>query len=313
MRIVLVDPSRIVTRMVSSLIRPWQHEVFEFVDGAEALEAIRTDGGVDAVITSAELSTMSGIDLCTQARILAGARRPLYIILMSCNNDNKNLIMALENGADDYIHKPPVVEELRARLRAAERMLAMQRDLIRLASTDYLTGLLNRRAFFEQAMDRWPCSASETLSVIMCDIDHFKKINDTLGHDAGDVVLRTVAQQLAQLDGIVGRLGGEEFCILVNEPLDDALDIAEALRRTLSVVRCRIGKEIVQVTCSLGVAEWEGGDTIDCLLRRADMALYEAKLTGRNRVVAADTYSTSKGHEDWRGTARIRSRRPGVA
>jgi diguanylate cyclase (GGDEF)-like protein len=308
MRIVLVDPSRIVTRMVSSLIRPWRHQVLEFADGAEALDAIKSDSGVNAVITSAELPSISGVDLCAEARAFAGARRPLYIILMSSSDDNKNLVTALENGADDYIHKPPVAEELRARLRAAERMISMQRDLIRLASTDHLTGLLNRRAFFDQAADRCARAMPGGLSALMCDIDHFKSVNDRLGHDGGDLVLQNVAGLLAQLEGTVSRLGGEEFCVLLEGSLDDARGAAEAFRRAVSGMRCRVGAEFVQVSCSAGVAEWEDGDTIDRLLRRADMALYEAKLSGRDRVVAADSFLVSRQHEEWRGAARIERR-----
>jgi diguanylate cyclase (GGDEF)-like protein len=308
MRIVLVDPSRLVTRMVSSLIRPWHHEVYEFVDGRDALEAVKTDSEVNAIITSAELPSISGIDLCSQARTLAGDCRPLFIIMMSSNDGNKNLITALENGADDYIHKPPVAEELRARLRAAERMLSMQRELIRLAGTDHLTGLLNRRAFFDRFKEDYASLPLRNVSAIMCDIDHFKKINDDFGHDTGDVVLREVAKQLSELEGLVARFGGEEFCILMSGSVDDAWEAGEKFRRALSATRTRIGQNRIQVTCSVGVAEWEEGDTIDRLLRRADMALYEAKLAGRNRVVAADTYLISKSHEDWRGTARTGKR-----
>jgi diguanylate cyclase (GGDEF)-like protein len=306
MRIVLVDPSRIVTRLVSSLIRSWRHEVHEFVDGAEALAAITADSTIDTLITSAELPTLSGINLCAQARKLTGARRAIYIILMSSTDDNKKLITALENGADDYIHKPPVPEELRARLRAAERMILMQRELIRLASTDHLTGLLNRRAFFEQATER--CALPGPVCGIMCDIDHFKQVNDTLGHDAGDVVLRSVGGLLTQREGIVSRLGGEEFCIIHNGSLEDARQAAEEFRRAVSDMGSRIGENIVQITCSAGVAEWKEGDTIDHLLRRADVALYEAKLAGRNRVVAADSFRLSSRHEKWHGAARVGKR-----
>ena len=102
---------------------------------------------VRALMTSAELPTMSGIDLFRSARALAGIRRPLYILLMSSSDEHNRLVQALDNGADDFIRKPPVAEELRARLRTADRVTSMQQELFRFATTDFLTGLLNRRAF----------------------------------------------------------------------------------------------------------------------------------------------------------------------
>jgi diguanylate cyclase len=113
------------------------------------------------------------------------------------------------------------------------------------------------------------------------------------------------------LDAIVGRLGGEEFGIIVEAAISDALEIAESFRRAISELKTFADNTVVSVTSSLGVAEWEIGDTPDSLLRRADLSLYEAKRAGRNRVVAADTFPTSQDHENWRGISRrsaLRSR-----
>ena len=149
MRIVLVDPSRTVLKYVARLLEARDHEVRPFVDGAGALAYTKSDPDVDALITSSELITMTGIELCWEARLVASCRRPIYVILMSSNQDRYTLGEALDSGADDFISKPPVPEELYARLRAAERLASMQRELIRLATTDPLTGARNRRAFFE--------------------------------------------------------------------------------------------------------------------------------------------------------------------
>src|ERR1700730_11009098 len=151
MRVVVVDPSRTVLKAVSRLLVIDSHEVSTFLDGPEALAYIKSDAGVDPLIASAELTTMSGIELCWETRLLSGRDRAIYIILMSSNSDQKHLINALDSGADEFIGKPPVKEELYARLRSAERLVRMQRELIRLAMTDPLTGLFNRRAFFEKA------------------------------------------------------------------------------------------------------------------------------------------------------------------
>ena len=312
MRIVLVDPSRTVHRIVTQLIEQGQHEVRPFTDGREALEYIKTDPDVRALITSAEPISMPGANLCAEARALANGHRPLYILLMSSSDDQMILVKALDNGADDFIHKPPVAEELRARLRAADRVTLMQQELIQHATTDFLTGTLNRRAFFARAKEACAqAAAGKALSAIMIDIDHFKQVNDVHGHQAGDVVLRRIAKELLLSGNVVGRLGGEEFAVLVANPILDAIEVAEDLRLTISKLLFGVESGTRSVTCSCGVAEWETGDTVDRLLKRADMALYEAKHQGRNRVVASDTYAISKSHEEWPGVAR--SKRPRVA
>ena len=133
MRVVLVDPSRTMRLYVTRLLQARDHEVRPFADGADALACMREDSDVDALITSAELSGMSGLELCWETRILAGRDRSIYVILMSSNIDKQKLGEALDSGADDFISKPPVPDELYARLRAAERLGTMQRELVRLA------------------------------------------------------------------------------------------------------------------------------------------------------------------------------------
>jgi two-component system cell cycle response regulator len=290
MRVVLVDPSRIVLKLVGRLLQARGHEVCAFTDGEAALDCIKSDLSVGAVITSAELASMSGMELCWEARLLATCDRQIYVILMSSSRDRHQLIEALDSGADDYIGKPPIAEELYARLRAAERVAAMHGELIRLATTDPLTGVLNRRAFFERARDACArADAGGALSAILFDIDHFKRVNDLYGHDVGDKAIRAVAHQAAGEDLIVGRLGGEEFAALVDgRGLDDALAMAERLRVKMAALQFATSHGPMTLTCSLGVSEWEPGDTIDLLLKRADVALYAAKTGGRNRVIAAN-------------------------
>jgi len=252
---------------------------------------------------------MSGVELCVRTRAFLGNRRPLYIILMSSNDEYTKCVQALDNGADDFITKPPIMEELCARLRTADRVTSMQCELVRLATIDFLTGLSNRRAFFEnaaKAIER--AQHGHAISAIMIDLDHFKQINDFHGHDIGDAILKRVATEIAPLPGLAGRLGGEEFVVLVEGDLSDAIEIAQELRHSVGSLKIFAGERDVDVTCSIGVAEWEASDSIDILLRRADVALYEAKRTGRNKVVAADTYAHSDQHAEWQGTTRVVSR-----
>jgi len=288
MHIAVVDPSRTVLKCIKLLLEARDHHVYPFTDGEEALRHIDADHNVDAAIISAEQTggAGAGIELCWQTRLLASAYRPIYVILMSSHDNRNTLIEALDSGADDFIAKPPLAEELYARLRAAERVNSMQRDLIRLANTDPLTGVLNRRAFFERA--EYVCehaAAGVALSAIMMDIDHFKRINDRFGHAVGDEVIRRIACEAAKDNRIVGRLGGEEFALVVEADVSATSGLAERLRRDIAAMAFKTAKETLAVTCSFGVSEWHAGDDVDQLLRRADIALYAAKSSGRNQVV----------------------------
>ena len=290
MRVVLVDPSRTVLKCVGRLLEARDHEVRAFTNGQAALDYIRSDPEVGALVTSAELTSMSGLELCWETRLLATCERPIYVILMSSSQDRRNLIEALDSGADDYIGKPPVAEELYARLRAAERVASMQQELVRLATTDSLTGVFNRRAFFERA--REACARAEAgapLAAILFDIDHFKRVNDLYGHDVGDRAICAVAHEAAAESAVVGRLGGEEFAMLLaGQGLAAALDVAERLRQKMAALQFDTSHGLLTLTSSFGVSTWEAGDSVELLLKRADVALYAAKTGGRNRVIAAD-------------------------
>jgi diguanylate cyclase (GGDEF)-like protein len=276
---------------VTRLLEARDHEVLPFADGARALDCMRENSEVAALITSVELDGMSGLELCWETRILAGRDRPIYVILMSSSTDRGMLGEALDSGADDFISKPPVADELYARLRAAERLGSMQRELVRLASVDPLTGLHNRRVFFEMAEE---ARAQESrLTALMFDIDHFKRVNDLYGHDVGDQVIAAVAKAAATEGAIIGRLGGEEFAMLLRGvSLAEGAELAEQLRQCIAALRFDTDKGPMTVTCSFGVSERTAGDTVDDLLKRADVALYAAKTSGRNRVVTADAGGT---------------------
>jgi len=311
MIVALVDPSRTVQKAVTQLLAARGHQVRAFADGLEALAQLRSDPTIDALVTSAEPLGISGVELCWQARLLANSRGPIYIIMMSSNSDLHRVCEALDAGADDYIGKPPVAEELYARMRAAERLAALQRELVRLATTDPLTGLLNRRAFFEHAVAACThADAAYALSAIMIDIDHFKSVNDRYGHAVGDDAIRSIAHELAGGHAIVGRLGGEEFVTLMNCGLAQAEQAAQDLRSRIAGRRLETEQGTLTLTCSFGVAEWRIGDTIDELLKRADAALYAAKSSGRNCVVASTNVAPASS--DGRGSIIRTSARQNV-
>lgn len=309
MHIVLVDPSSAVQRAMKQLIGEGDHTVFTFADGFEALDYIAKNTDVRALITSTLPINISGIELCAAARKLSGTRRALHVILMSSTDDYYLAVKALDNGADDFIHKPPNLDELRARLRLADRVTSMKQQLIQYATMDSLTGLLNRRAFFDSAIDLClAADAGKSLSAVMFDIDHFKKINDTYGHGVGDRVLADVGKQTALTPGIAGRLGGEEFCLLTSTNLTDALECAGQLQQSIRELSFNFEGEEFGITCSFGIAEWESGDAIDRMLRRADVALYQAKKAGRDQIIASDTFLATRSHDEWQGAARLTGR-----
>jgi diguanylate cyclase (GGDEF)-like protein len=317
MRILLVDPSRTALKFVTRLLEAGEHEVRSFTDERQALDCLAHDPRIDALLTSVELGdAMSGLELCWQARLVAGDRRPLYVIVMSSNYERGQLVEALDSGADDFIGKPPAADELYARLRTASRLTSMQRDLIRLASTDPLTGAFNRRAFFHTSAEicRVATETGTPVSAIMLDIDHFKRINDVYGHDIGDAVLRSVAQEITHVDDAVfGRLGGEEFALVLDQCApDEAEEVAEGLRSVIAALSFPTPTGDVTLTCSFGIASFRAGDTVDTMLKRADLALYEAKTGGRNRVVVSDE-SGDVDFERPGGVLRTGARMPGGA
>lgn len=292
MHVVVVDSSKVVHRVIASVLEPRGHYVSAFTDSHEALEFVTADTSTDIVITSLETGPMSGMELAWRVRTLA---RPLFVIVMSSQTNADYLSEALDSGADEFIEKPPSPQALVARLRAAERMLAAQRRLLELAERDPLSGLLNRRAFFtrlEEAIEL--TSSTDSLSAIMFDIDHFKKINDLQGHDVGDEVIQAIAMNAASVSPLVGRLGGEEFAIILpGTRCEDALTVADGLRQQYEFMKFPGVDGLFSTTCSFGVSEYSRGDTPASLLKRADVALYVSKRDGRNRVTT-DAVTSAK-------------------
>jgi two-component system cell cycle response regulator len=253
----------------------------------------------DVMIVSIAATGFDGLQVIAHIRSQEASRR-LAVIAIADDGDSKRAIRALDLGADDLIYRPLDMAELAARVRTLvkrKRYLdAMSEALDRgleAAVVDPLTGLHNRRymsAKLEPLMRR-VAAGRATLSALVCDVDHFKALNDTYGHDAGDAVLREFAQRLATtvrpLD-LVCRTGGEEFVVLMpGTSCDMAALAAERLRRRIVSAPYEItpGNEIV-VTLSIGVAAARPSDTAASLIKRADQALYRAKGAGRNRVMA---------------------------
>lgn len=291
MHVVIVDPSRVVQQKLSVELQASGCYVDCFSVSDLALQYVETTRSVDVVLTSLELEPMPGLELCWNLRTFVGASRPLHIIVMSSNTSERALAEALDCGADDFTVKPIRPEELTARLRAANRIITMQRQLVEQASTDYLTGALNRRAFMATVEERRKeLDDSDNLALALLDIDRFKGVNDLHGHDIGDEVIAAVARIAGEEAPIVARFGGEEFALAF--PVLDAPQAAhwcDVIRRAIAETSFVGASGPFHVTCSFGVAEWPAGQTLRNALKRADKALMLAKSRGRNQVLVAET------------------------
>ncbi len=225
--------------------------------------------------------------------------RHTYLILLSSRETKQDIVEGLESGADDYLTKPYNTDELKARLRAGERILELEDHLVEAresmrfqATHDVLTSLWNRGVIVELVSREVVRSRREKCcsAVMMCDIDHFKMVNDQHGHAAGDDVLREVARRLhssVRSYDMVGRYGGEEFLVVLNK-CDPASSVsrAENLRNTISAKPIMLATKSIKVTISIGVElsiDFPNRDADD-ILHAADMALYDAKESGRNCV-----------------------------
>lgn len=286
MHVIIVDPSRVVQHKLALELEAAGCLVDCFSSSDLALQFVAQTRSVDVVLTSLELEPNSGLELCWRLRTVVGEKRPLHIIVMSSNSSERALAEALDCGADDFTLKPVRSEELTARLRAANRIITMQRQLIALAETDELTGVMNRRAFLSLMEEkRQELDETDDLTVCLLDIDRFKNVNDTHGHDIGDIVIKTVAQLAEEEAPIVARLGGEEFALafpVLNEA--EAHDWCETIRKAIADHPYDGTNGTFNVTCSIGMSCWAAKEPLGAALKRADIALMNAKRGGRNQV-----------------------------
>jgi len=298
-RILVVDDRRPSWERLLAVLGH-EHEVEIEADPSEALFRV-ADGGYDLIVVSLGLENFDGLRLCSQVRSLERTRN-VPILAITEAEDNARLMRGLEIGINDYLIRPIERNELMARVRTqirrkryTERLRDNVQMSIEAAITDALTGLHNRRymethlaTLVEQAHAR-----GKPLTVLVLDIDFFKAVNDTHGHDAGDDVLREFAVRLKKsIRGIdlACRLGGEEFVVVMPDTdMAVATMVAERLRRRIAAEPFPIhkGERKVEVTISIGLAAVAGpDDSAANVLKRADQALYRAKREGRNRVVA---------------------------
>jgi two-component system chemotaxis response regulator CheY len=309
MKILIVDDDRTSLLVLKRQLEKWDNEVISAVSAAEGLRLLEDDQQINLLITDWVMPEMTGLELCREARKLERPRF-LPIMMLTALTDTQDLVQALNAGADAFLSKPINPMQLKAEIRVTERVLDLEVRLeaqIRqleeahvkikaMAETDELTQLPNRRTVL-QRLDEEISRAERyghPLSIVLLDIDHFKDVNDTYGHPAGDTVLRQTAKKLSGAirdTDLLGRYGGEEFlAVLAQTDLPGARKLAERIRTEIESHVFDLGNGTnLRKTVSLGASTWNhGSDSADELIARADAALYLAKEGGRNRVVMAE-------------------------
>jgi diguanylate cyclase (GGDEF)-like protein len=303
MKILIAEDDPAFRHLLEETLSRWGYEAVVARDGNEAYQILLSENAPKLAILDWKMPGMEGIEICRKIRKDADDYYT-YIILLTSQQRDEDLVIGMEAGADDYIIKPFKLNELRVRLRAGRRIIELQnellaaREILRAKAThDSLTGLLNHEEILG-ILDKELARSERDgvcVSVIMADIDHFKMVNDTYGHIAGDAVLRIIAQKMLSMErsyDSIGRYGGEEFLVVLPECcIECASAFAERLRSCISSDSMDTPDGMIPVTISSGVAASSMNACRDghSLVRFADAALYKAKENGRNRVeIASD-------------------------
>lgn len=304
MKILIADDDSVSRRMMQRMLIHAGYDVLAAADGGEAVELLLSKDAPRLALLDWMMPVMDGLDVCRELRRLP-ERAYTYIALLTSKEAKEDLIAGLEAGADDYLTKPCNPHELAARLRTGERILRMEDTLVAAregmrfkATHDPLTSLWNRGAIVAHLEAEIKCvqQGGGPLSVLLCDVDHFKLFNDCHGHLVGDAVLREIANRLTAAvkpGDLVGRYGGEEFLVLLRDCDEHAMrQSADQVRLGVCSYPVAVGAEQLPLSVSIGalnIGRLRNCDDIQSVLGQVDAALYRAKIEGRNRVVASSS------------------------
>lgn len=302
MKILVADDEPISRRILEKMLNRAGYEVIAVGNGRAAVEQLLSAGGPRLALLDWMMPELDGPTVCSEIRRLS-EHSYVYMILLTSKESKENIVAGLKSGADDYLVKPCNYEELKARLLAGQRILQLENKLVEAreemrfkASHDSLTSLWNRGVILELLDKELARSRRERsfLSLLLCDVDHFKKINDEYGHPVGDQVLQEIAKRLLgalRSYDSVGRYGGEEFLILLSGcDATRTQERAEQLRQHVAEGRFLVAQGPLTVTISVGalsISGWPSDFDASRLLKEVDGALYEAKSAGRNCVILA--------------------------
>jgi two-component system cell cycle response regulator len=297
--VLIAEDDPMFRKILSNWLENWGYTVVVAENGAMAWNILQQEQPPELLILDWVMPGIDGTELCRRIRAKRSTRYQ-YILLATSKNDRQDVVTGLEAGADDYLTKPFNRNELRARLSVGRRILSLQDELIQAreelrfqATHDALTELWNRGAVLEllkHEIERAVRSQVPT-SLLMLDLDHFKTINDTYGHLAGDTVLKEVAHRVSEVVrsyDSVGRYGGEEFLVVLPEcDEDQAWQTAERIRSVIADTSVLTASEKISLTASIGVTTaTESINSGKEILAIADAALYAAKAAGRNCLAA---------------------------
>jgi two-component system chemotaxis response regulator CheY len=291
MKVIVADDDSVIQLLISESLKKWGYTVLTATNGLEVVDLLILHGDVQLFLLDWQMPELDGLELC---RILK-AKKGLnccYIIILTSKKTTENIVQALESGADDFISKPFSPDELKVRLKVGCRIIDNENSLLHQAQHDPLTNVLNHRAIIDVLSQLWSRSARDhsPLAVLMLDIDYFKRINDSYGHQVGDYALkhfcRLVKQELRPYDSL-GRYGGEEFTIcLPATNADEAVNVAERIRACIENNPIEYDGMCFSITVSIGVSIFcEHQKSYKEVLLNADKAAYAAKGKGRNCVV----------------------------
>lgn len=296
-KVLVADDSAVYRKLVEHALLPEQYSVIFAKNGSQALDLFAAHLP-PLLITDWEMPDITGIELCERIR-RDFPTSYTYIVILTGMTDTDKIVKGLAAGADDYLTKPFHAKELPARLGVGRRLVDLHRQLEaknlllqELALTDGLTGLPNRRAVEAWAVRQLKGAARHGFPfwVALADLDRFKRVNDTYGHDAGDTVLKKFAEILkanTRSSNICARFGGEEFLLVLTHVDKKGVEVAiERMREQLEGQTFRFGDRTLGITVSFGVSGFQAHEAPDfnLLTKKADLALYSAKQNGRNRI-----------------------------
>lgn len=299
MRVLVAEDSPVYRKLLGTHLQEWGFKQTVVNDGSEAWRLLQRPDCPKLILLDWVLPGVDGVELCRRIRSQAGEGRSYcYVVLLTGKDARQDMLEAMQAGADDYLVKPFDEWELRARLMVGKRILELNQELVyareqmrHAATHDSLTGVMNRFEIVDslrRELDRG-CRNDKPIGIILADIDHFKRVNDSFGHLFGDEALKEISRRfrssLRVYDG-VGRYGGEEFLlILPGCDLMTTIIRADQIRANVATKPVTWSKTNRDITVSMGVACAEPGNTnIQMLLGQVDKGLYEAKRKGRNRV-----------------------------